>query len=36
MPAEPPANGGYAVAAYAVAALILLLYFMSLLRKARK
>ena len=36
MPAEPPANGGYAVAAYTVAALILLLYFVSLLRKARK
>jgi hypothetical protein len=36
MPAEPPANGGYAVAAYVVAALILLLYFVSLLRKARK
>jgi hypothetical protein len=36
MSAEPPANGAYAVAAYAVAALILLLYFVSLLRKARK
>jgi len=36
MPAEPPANAGYAVAAYAVAALILLLYFVSLLHQARK
>jgi len=36
MPAEPPANAGYAVAAYAVAALILLLSFVSLLRQARK
>ena len=32
--AEPPANGGYMIAAYVVAAVILLGYFGSLLRRA--
>jgi hypothetical protein len=35
MPAEPPANGGYMVAAYVVAGAILLGYFLSLVRRAR-
>jgi hypothetical protein len=33
---EPPANGGYMVAAYVVAAVILLGYFGSLVRRARR
>jgi len=36
MPAEPPANGGYMVAAYVVAMGILLGYFLSLVRRARQ
>jgi CcmD family protein len=36
MPAEPPANGGYMVAAYVVAGAILLGYFVSLLRRAKQ
>ena len=36
MPAETPANAGYLVAAYTVAALILVGYFTSLLRRARR
>jgi hypothetical protein len=36
MPSEPPANGGYLVAAYLVAAGILLGYFLSLMRRARE
>lgn len=32
----PPDNGGYAVAAYVVAAVILLGYSVTLLRRARK
>jgi len=36
MPAEPPATGGYMVAAYVVAGTILLGYFLSLLRRAKR
>jgi hypothetical protein len=36
MSVEPPANGGYAVAAYIVAAVILLGYGIGLWRRARK
>ena len=36
MQPEPPSNGEYMVAAYLVAALILLGYWMRLWRKARK
>ena len=35
MPAEPPANGGYMVAAYIVAAVILIGYFLTLVRRGR-
>jgi len=35
MPTEPPANGGYMVAAYVVAWAILVGYFVSLWRRAR-
>jgi hypothetical protein len=35
MPTEPPANGGYMVAAYVVAGGILVGYFVSLWRRAR-
>lgn len=33
---EPPQNGGYLVAAYAVAVIILLAYWLRLLRLARR
>jgi hypothetical protein len=36
MQPEPPSNGGYMVAAYLVAALILIGYWVRLWRKARK
>ena len=36
MPPEPPANGGYMVAAYIVAAVILIGYFVTLVRRGRK
>jgi hypothetical protein len=36
MPTEPPANGGYMVAGYLVTAGILIGYYLSLLRRARK
>jgi len=36
MATEPPANGGYMIAGYLVAALILGGYFASLWRRARK
>jgi hypothetical protein len=36
MPPEPPANGGYMIAAYAVAAAILVGYFAVLVRRGRK
>jgi hypothetical protein len=36
MPSEPPANGGYMIAAYVVAAVILVGYFVSLWRRAGK
>ena len=36
MPAEPPPNGGYMVAAYIVAAVILVGYFAMLVRRGRK
>jgi CcmD family protein len=36
MPAELPATGGYMVAAYVVAGTILLGYFLSLLRRAKR
>jgi hypothetical protein len=36
MLAEPPQNGGYLVAAYAVASVILLGYWLRLWRKSRK
>jgi hypothetical protein len=36
MQAEPPANGGYMIAAYVVAGGILLGYFVSLWRRARQ
>jgi hypothetical protein len=36
MPSEPPANGGYMIAAYVVAAVILVGYFVSLWRRAAK
>jgi hypothetical protein len=36
MLADPPRNGEYLVAAYVVAAVILLSYWMSLWRKARR
>ena len=36
MPIEPPANGQYMVAAYTIAAVILVGYFVRLLRMARK
>jgi len=35
MPPEPPANGGYMVAAYIVAAVILVGYFVTLVRRGR-
>ena len=35
MPPEPPVNGGYMIAAYVVAAAILLAYFLSLVRQVR-
>lgn len=36
MPTEPPANGGYMVAAYVLAGAILVGYFVSLWRRARE
>lgn len=36
MPAEPPPNGEYLVAAYAVTVVILVGYFGSLFRRAKK
>lgn len=36
MPVEPPRNGGYMVAAYIVATVILLVYGISLWRRARR
>jgi hypothetical protein len=36
MPSEPPANGGYMIAGYVVTGLILVGYFLSLWRRARK
>lgn len=36
MPAEPPANGGYMVAAYIVAAVILVGYFAMLVRRGKR
>jgi CcmD family protein len=36
MPGEPPANGGYMVAAYIVTAVILVGYFLSLWRRAKQ
>jgi hypothetical protein len=36
MPPEPPANGGYMVAAYIVAAVILVGYFLALVRRGRR
>jgi hypothetical protein len=36
MPAEPPSNGGYLVAAYIVTAVILVGYWLRLLVMARK
>lgn len=36
MPAEPPQNGEYLVAAYVVTTVIIVGYFLSLLRKAKK
>jgi len=36
MPADPPANGGYMVAAYIVAPAILVGYLLTLWRRARK
>jgi len=36
MLAEPPQNGGYLVAAYMVTAVILVGYFLSLMRRAKK
>jgi hypothetical protein len=33
MPPEPPANGGYMIAAYIVAAVILVGYFVTLVRR---
>jgi hypothetical protein len=35
MPPEPPANGGYMIAAYIVAAVILVGYFVTLVRRGR-
>lgn len=35
MPPEPPVNGGYMIAAYVVAAAILLAYFLSLVGQVR-
>jgi hypothetical protein len=34
MPPEPPVNGGYMIAAYVVAAVILLAYFGNLVRRS--
>jgi hypothetical protein len=36
MPVEPPQNGGYMVAAYVVATVILLVYGIGLWRRARR
>jgi hypothetical protein len=36
MPPETPQNGGYLVAAYVIAAVILLGYWLALWRRARK
>ncbi len=36
MQAEPPSNGGYMVAAYVVATVILVGYFLRLVLRARK
>jgi hypothetical protein len=36
MPPEPPANGGYMIAAYIVAAVILVGYFVMLVRRGRR
>ncbi len=36
MQAEPPANGGYMIAAYVVAGAILVGYFLSLWRRAKE
>lgn len=36
MPPEPPANGGYMIAAYIVAAVILVGYFVTLVRRGRR
>ncbi len=36
MQAEPPSNGGYMVAAYVVAAVILVGYFLRLVLRARR
>ena len=36
MPIDPPANGQYLAAAYLIASVILLGYFLSLWRKARR
>jgi hypothetical protein len=35
MPPEAPANGGYMIAAYIVAAVILVAYFVTLVRRGR-
>ena len=36
MPADPPSNGGYLIAAYVVTAVILVGYWLRLWRKARR
>jgi hypothetical protein len=36
MPAEPPSNGGYMIAAYIVTALILVGYWLRLLGRAKR